>query len=121
MYNFDYQRPANASAAAAAFSGDARYLAGGQSLVQAMKLRLNQSERLIDLGGVAELAGIRQDGNQIVVGATTRHSAVAASAVVQKAIPAVAAGISATLETRRAARRKSFFIFTYSIAGFAVV
>ena len=90
MYNFDYQRPANASAAAAAFSGDARYLAGGQSLVQAMKLRLNQSERLIDLGGVAELAGIRQDGNQIVVGATTRHSAVAASAVVQKAIPALA-------------------------------
>jgi carbon-monoxide dehydrogenase medium subunit len=90
MYNFDYQRPANAGAAAAAFAGDARYLAGGQSLVQAMKLRLSQSERLIDLGGAADLAGISVDGNAVKVGATTKHADVAASAAVQKAIPALA-------------------------------
>jgi carbon-monoxide dehydrogenase medium subunit len=90
MYNFDYQRPANAGAAAAAFAGDARYLAGGQSLVQAMKLRLSQSERLIDLGGAADLAGISVDGNNVKVGATTRHADVAASADVIKAIPALA-------------------------------
>ncbi len=90
MYNFDYQRPANAGAAAAAFAGDARYLAGGQSLVQAMKLRLSQSERLIDLGGAADLAGISVDGNTVKVGATTKHADVAASADVIKAIPALA-------------------------------
>jgi len=90
MYNFDYQRPANAGAAAAAFAGDARYLAGGQSLVQAMKLRLSQSERLIDLGGAADLAGISVDGSTVKVGATTKHADVAASADVLKAIPALA-------------------------------
>ena len=90
MYNFDYQRPANAGAAAAAFAGDARYLAGGQSLVQAMKLRLSQSERLIDLGGAADLAGISVEGNTVKVGATTKHANVAASADVIKAIPALA-------------------------------
>ena len=56
MYAFDYQRPANLADARAAFQGDARFLAGGQSLIQAMRLRLSQSERLVDLGAVAALA-----------------------------------------------------------------
>jgi carbon-monoxide dehydrogenase medium subunit len=90
MYSFDYQRPASAAAAAAAFTGDARYLAGGQTLVQAMKLRLSQSDRLIDLGGATDLAGIKVDGNNVIIGATTRHAEVAASAAVLKAIPALA-------------------------------
>jgi carbon-monoxide dehydrogenase medium subunit len=90
MYTFDYQRPANTGAAASAFQGDARYLAGGQSLIQAMKLRLSSSERLVDLGGVAELRGIRIDGNNVVIGAMTTHAAVGSSADVQKAIPALA-------------------------------
>ncbi|WP_395693491.1 FAD binding domain-containing protein [Piscinibacter sp.] len=90
MYTFDYQRPANAAAAAAALQGDARYLAGGQSLVQAMKLRLSSSERLVDLGGIAELKGIRLDGGAVVVGAMSTHASVAASAEVRKTIPALA-------------------------------
>src|SRR5512138_3824388 len=90
MYNFDYQRPANAAGAAAAFQGDARYLAGGQSLVQAMRLRLSSAERLVDLGGAGELRGIRIDGNNVVIGAMTTHAAVAASADVRQAIPALA-------------------------------
>jgi carbon-monoxide dehydrogenase medium subunit len=90
MYSFDYQRPADAAAARAAFEGDARYLAGGQSLVQAMKLRLASSERLVDLGGVAELKGIRVDAGGVTVGAMTTHAAVAASAELRKAIPALA-------------------------------
>ena len=90
MYSFDYQRPANAAAAAAAFQGDARYLAGGQSLVQAMRLRLSSSERLVDLGGASELRGIRVDGNNVVIGAMTTHASVAASAEVRQAIPALA-------------------------------
>jgi carbon-monoxide dehydrogenase medium subunit len=90
MYTFDYQRPVTAAAAATAFSGDARYLAGGQSLVQAMKLRLSSSERLVDLGGVAELKGIRVDGGNVVIGAMTTHASVANSAEVKKALPALA-------------------------------
>lgn len=90
MYTFDYQRPANAAAAAAAMQGDARYLAGGQSLVQAMKLRLSSSERLVDLGGIAELEGIRLEGGAVVIGAMSTHASVAASAEVRKTIPALA-------------------------------
>ena len=90
MYSFDYQRPADRATAAAAYTGEARYLAGGQSLVQAMKLRLSSSERLVDLGGIADLKGIKLDGGNVVIGAMTTHSAVARSAEVQKAIPALA-------------------------------
>jgi len=60
MYNFDYQRPADrAGAAAAAKSSDARFLAGGQTLIQAMKMRLSSSERLVDLGGIADLKDVK--------------------------------------------------------------
>jgi aerobic carbon-monoxide dehydrogenase medium subunit len=90
MYTFDYQRPASSAAAAQALQGDARYLAGGQSLVQAMKLRLSSSERLVDLGGITELKGIRIDGGNAIIGAMTTHAAVAASPELRKAVPALA-------------------------------
>jgi carbon-monoxide dehydrogenase medium subunit len=90
MYTFDYQRPATRAAATSAMKGDARFLAGGQSLVQAMKLRLASSERLVDLGGIADLKGIQVDANGVRIGAMTTHAAVAASADVRKAIPALA-------------------------------
>ena len=90
MYAFDYQRPADRAGAKSAYQGDARYLAGGQSLIQAMKLRLSASERLVDLGGIADLKGIKVDGGNVVIGAMTTHAAVAASADVRKAIPALA-------------------------------
>jgi carbon-monoxide dehydrogenase medium subunit len=89
MYTFDYQRPADAAAATAAYQGDSRYLAGGQSLVQAMKLRLASSERLIDLGA-AHLAGLTVTADSVIVGAMTTHAAVAASAEVRQALPALA-------------------------------
>ena len=91
MYSFDYQRPASRDAAKAAASGaDARYLAGGQSLIQAMRLRLSQSERLVDLGGIADLKAIKVDGNGVTVGAMATHASVAANADVRRAIPALA-------------------------------
>ncbi|HRH86048.1 MAG TPA: FAD binding domain-containing protein [Rubrivivax sp.] len=90
MYSFDYQRPADKAAAAAALKGDARYLAGGQSLIQAMKLRLSQSATLVDLGGIAELKGIKVDAGSVSIGAMTTHATVARSAEVRKAIPALA-------------------------------
>jgi len=55
-----------------------------------MKLRLANPEKLVDLGAVGELAGIRKEGNAIVIGAMTRHAAVAASGEVKAAIPALA-------------------------------
>jgi carbon-monoxide dehydrogenase medium subunit len=90
MYNFEYQRPTDRAAAVAAIQGDARYLAGGQSLVQAMRLRLSSSERLVDLGGIADLKGIKVDAANVVIGAMTTHAAVASSADVKKAIPGLA-------------------------------
>ncbi len=90
MYAFDYQRPGNRADAAKALAGDARYLAGGQSLIQAMKLRLSSSERLVDLGAIADLRGIEVKGDGITIGAMTTHAAVAASADVQPLIPALA-------------------------------
>lgn len=91
MYAFDYQRPADTTAALAAFGqGDARFLAGGQSLVQAMKLRLASAERLVDLGGIEGLRGIERTGNTVTIGAMTTHATVAASAEVRQAIPGLA-------------------------------
>ena len=88
MYAFEYKRPA--SLADAKVSGDARFLAGGQSLIQAMKLRLSASETLVDLGAVADLKSIKVDGTTLVIGAMVTHAAVAASADVQRLNPALA-------------------------------
>jgi carbon-monoxide dehydrogenase medium subunit len=90
MYAFDYKRPATTADAKTALSGDARYLAGGQSLIQAMKLRLSSSETLVDLGGIADLKTVRMDGANVVIGAMVTHATVAASADVKRAIPALA-------------------------------
>ena len=90
MYAFDYQRPASVADAKAAASGDARFLAGGQSLIQAMKLRLSSSERLVDLGDIAELKTIKMDGANVVIGAMVTHAAVAASGDVRRVCPALA-------------------------------
>ncbi len=90
MYPFNYQNPASSAAAIAAVKGDARYLAGGQSLVQAMKLRLSQTGTLVDLNGIKELKGITVAGGKVIIGAMARHSEVARSADVKKALPALA-------------------------------
>jgi carbon-monoxide dehydrogenase medium subunit len=90
MYAFDYQRPASREAAVQAAGEDARFLAGGQSLIQAMRLRLSSSERLVDLGAIADLKGIAVEGNGVKIGAMTTHAAVAASPDVRRLIPALA-------------------------------
>ena len=92
MYAIEYQKPktvAEASRALAQTGG--RALAGGQSLVAAMKLRLAQPGTVVDLAGIPELKGIRRDGTALVVGALTRHAEIAASSVVKGAIPALCA------------------------------
>lgn len=90
MYAFEYQHPDSVAQAVGAAGGEARYLAGGQSLVQAMKLRLASASRLVDLSAIAGLRGIAREGSSLKVGAMTRHSEVARSAEVRAAIPALA-------------------------------
>jgi carbon-monoxide dehydrogenase medium subunit len=92
MYAFTYHRPASAADAAALAlkHTDGKILAGGQSLVQAMKLRLASPSDIIDLGTAKDLVGITQKGNQITIGAMTRHAAVEQSAEVKQLIPALA-------------------------------
>lgn len=92
MYAFELKKAASVAAAAdlLAKSGG-RALAGGQSLIAAMKLRLAQPGTLVDLSGIAELKGIRREGDAMVIGAMTRHAEVASSKEVKAAIPALAA------------------------------
>lgn len=92
MYAFDYARPATLKDAAAALRkhADARPLAGGQSLVQSLKLRLARVPMLVDLGAIGELSGISVGNNVVSIGAMTRHADVAASRDVRRAIPALA-------------------------------
>lgn len=93
MYQFNYTRAANAAdaSAKAAKNADAKLLAGGQTLIASMKLRLTGPAELIDLSSAADLKGIKVDGSSVTIGAMTRHAEVAASAEVKKAIPALAA------------------------------
>ena len=89
MIAFDYQRPRSLDEALHAATGDARFLAGGQSLIQAMKLRLSASERLVDLGALPGLDGVAVDGEALVIGAMARHAAVARHETVQRLLPAL--------------------------------
>lgn len=91
MYAFAYDKPATLADALQKIATGGQPLAGGQTLIASLKQRLAQPEMLVDLAGVADLAGIRREGSAIVIGAMTRHEAVAGSAEVQQAIPALAA------------------------------
>ena len=93
MYDFSYRRAGSVSAAVAASAqaDDAAYLAGGMTLIPVLKLRLANPSDLIDLGGLGELVGIRQEDGAVVIGAMTSHAEVAASADVKRSIPALAA------------------------------
>ena len=93
MYEFVYQRPSSLAEAAQMLTGasDGKLLAGGQTLLPTLKQRLAQPSHLIDLGGIADLKGIKVGGGTVVIGAGTRHAEVANSAEVKKAIPGLAA------------------------------
>jgi carbon-monoxide dehydrogenase medium subunit len=92
MYSFQYQKAKSVDDAAKVISKDedAKVLAGGQSLIAAMKLRLAKPSNVVDIGGIRDLAGIKADSKAVTLGAMTRHAEVAASTVVKKAIPALA-------------------------------
>ena len=87
---FDYRAPESLDEALdlLADSGpDARILAGGQSLVPVLNFRLARPGLLIDINRIAELAGIDDKGDRLVIGATTRQRAIEMSTVVARAVP----------------------------------
>ena len=91
MYQFQYFRPKSLDEARKLFenNGDAKFLAGGQTLIPTLKQRLAQPTALIDLGGIA-MSGIKVSGDTVTIGAGTKHFDVASSPDVKKAIPALA-------------------------------
>jgi carbon-monoxide dehydrogenase medium subunit len=91
MQAFAYATPSTlADAAQLATQEDAKYMAGGQTLLQSMKLGLIAPSTVVDLGAIAELQGICVADGAVVIGAGTTHAEVAASQDVQTAIPALA-------------------------------
>jgi carbon-monoxide dehydrogenase medium subunit len=90
--NFDYYRPDSVQEAVQLLSTkeNAKILAGGHSLIPAMKYRLAQPSALIDIGRIAELRGIRVEGNKLHIGAMTTHAAIADSAEVKAHCPLLA-------------------------------
>jgi aerobic carbon-monoxide dehydrogenase medium subunit len=92
--SFDYVRPDSVDAAVAALAGggeDAKVLAGGQSLIPLLRLRLAYPSLLVDLAGIAELRGVREDGDAIVIGAMTTHDEVRHDPLVLAHAPLLAA------------------------------
>ncbi len=90
---FDYVRASSAEEAISLVGqhgDDAKFLAGGHSLLPLMKLRLAQPAVLVDIGRIADLSYIRDDGDHIAIGALTRHRDVETSALLAEHVPLLA-------------------------------
>ena len=90
---FDYVRPDSIASAVDAIveaGEDGKVLAGGQSLIPVLRLRLAYPSTVVDVGRVPELRGVRDDGDAIVIGAMTTHDAVLHDALVAEHAPLVA-------------------------------
>ncbi|MGA0122715.1 MAG: FAD binding domain-containing protein [Gaiellales bacterium] len=90
----EYTKASSIDEAIAAVAAGARPLAGGQSLLPMMRLRLAAPGAVVDLGGVAELVGVCEDGDEIAVGAMTTHRAVAADPLIAEHCRVVAEAAS---------------------------
>ena len=92
MYDFNYKRASSVDDAVSSIAAveDGKFVAGGMTLIPTLKQRLNKPSDLIDLADLKDLVGVKVDGKTVTVGAMTPHAVVAASAEVQKAIPALA-------------------------------
>ncbi|HEY2271414.1 MAG TPA: xanthine dehydrogenase family protein subunit M [Jatrophihabitantaceae bacterium] len=90
---FDYVRPSSVGEAVSALSEageDAKVLAGGQSLIPVLRLRLAYPTVVVDVGRIADLQGVRDDGDAIVIGAMTTHHDVLHNDLVQQHAPVIA-------------------------------
>src|SRR5690242_15258586 len=91
-YAFDYERAADTKAAVAALQadGDAKYLAGGQSMLPTMRLRLAQPTKLVDVTRIGALKEIRVDSQTISIGAAVCHADVAEHDGIRRTLPGLA-------------------------------
>jgi carbon-monoxide dehydrogenase medium subunit len=103
---FDYARPSTLDEAVRILAGDedAKVLAGGQSLIPLLRLRLAAPTVLVDLGGLGDLRGVREDGDALVIGAMTTHAAVLADPLVARHAPLLAQA-TATVADRQVRHR----------------
>ena len=92
MREFAYHRASSVAEAASLFAsgGEAALLAGGHTLIPAIKSRLRMPDAIVDLNAIPGLDGISAEGDRLWIGALARHAAVADSAVVKGAIPSLA-------------------------------
>ena len=107
---FAYARPTTVDEALQAVASggeDVKILAGGQSLIPVMRLRLAAPETVVDLTKVAELRGVREDGDAIVIGAMTTHSDVLADPLIARYAPLIAAATE-TVADRQVRHRGTF-------------
>jgi carbon-monoxide dehydrogenase medium subunit len=129
MYEFKYHRPATVRQAANLLvkNEDAKVIAGGHTLLPVMKQRLASPPHLVDLSHIEGLDGIEMKGRSLVIGATATHHAVATSAIVGEAIPALAelAGLIGDPAVRHKRRLKpeEFFqgLFTTSLESDEII
>ncbi|MEV5706727.1 xanthine dehydrogenase family protein subunit M [Actinoallomurus sp. NPDC052274] len=94
---FDYVRPSSLSDAVAALreaDEEGKVIAGGQSLLPLLRLRLAYPEVIIDVSGLSELRGVRDDGDSVLVGAMTTHYEVIRDPLIQAHAPLLAAATS---------------------------
>jgi carbon-monoxide dehydrogenase medium subunit len=87
---FEYFAPATVEEAVGLlerYGDDAKVLAGGQSLIPMMKLRIASPRCLVDVNGIGELAGLRRAGDRLLLGALCRHADVIASPIVREHLP----------------------------------
>ncbi|MCY4466705.1 MAG: xanthine dehydrogenase family protein subunit M [Chloroflexi bacterium] len=87
---FDYQRADSIAGALAAIGADGKFLAGGHSLLPAMKLRLSTPDQLVDISRIDALRGIANGNGSLSIGGAATHADIAASAAVGAACPALA-------------------------------
>ena len=107
---FAYARPTSideALQAVASGGEDVKIMAGGQSLIPVMRLRLAAPETVVDLTKVAELRGVREDGDSIVIGAMTTHSDVLADPLIARYAPLIAQATE-TVADRQVRHRGTF-------------
>ncbi|MDJ0387159.1 xanthine dehydrogenase family protein subunit M [Roseomonas sp. E05] len=92
MYDFEYHKPSSVADAVKLLAADpeAKAISGGMTLLPALKHRLNKPTYVVDLSGIAELRGVRKEGDNIVIGALTKHYEIATHPQILAAIPALA-------------------------------
>jgi carbon-monoxide dehydrogenase medium subunit len=104
VYNFNYHKPSSIADALKLLTGseDPKIVSGGMTLIPTLKQRLARPSDLIDLKAIPDLSFIRREGNNVVIGAMTKHAEVAASDIVKSAIPGLAslAGVIGDAQVR---------------------